>query len=113
MRDSDPVVLIVDASADTLTAGNKLLFEIKCWSVEGELQSFSISSFNEEQGQRVEKELPLSGRKYVDYLSIDTPSIKLDTLNHTVFLEAFDTRGDKATFVSHHVLIKPKSDIVK
>ncbi len=66
-----------------------------------------MSSFNEEQGEKTEKEMPLSGRSYKGAFSIDTPSVRKDTLNHTIFINVRDSRGDAARFVSRHVLLKP------
>ncbi len=51
--------------------------------------------------------MPLSGRSYKGAFSIDTPSVRKDTLNHTIFINVRDSRGDAARFVSRHVLLKP------
>lgn len=105
---SDPVVLDVNCEADTIFSGEKIEFLIRAFSVSGNLREISLTSFNREQGQSLEKSFLMDTPTWKEYYIYDVPLIVSDTLKHTITFRARDNNDDTDSFVLPLILIKER-----
>jgi len=99
-NDATPIVISINngSVSQTVKAGEKIPYEIEAYSVQANLNHFTVSSFSVEEGEKILIDSALNAPKINYDLIYQAPEFSGDSVSVTLKITATDTKNNTQQF---------------